>query len=124
MVKNMKKKSTLKVIIASMIIAPFSCLKVSAGSANVSGANFNVTATATHSYISCSVTGPASNGASATVYGWAAGAFNPKHVGARTGNPYVNWYISTVSGYSSWAYCYGTGYLSTGQTITTANAYA
>ncbi len=118
------KKSLLKTIVASMIIIPLSCLKANASSANVSGTNFNVTATATHSYISCSVTGAASNGARATVNGWAAGAFNVKYIGARTGSSYVNWYISSVSGYSSWSYCYGTGYLSTGQIISTANANA
>lgn len=120
--KNNKK--IIKVLASSMLVIPFSFIKVNAGSANVSGANFNVTATATHSYISCSVTGAGSNGARATVHGWAAGAFNNVYIGARTSSPYVNWYISSVSGYSSWSYCYGIGYLSTGQQISTANAYA
>ncbi len=39
--------------------------KDSCSTANVLGPNFNVTAT--HSYISCSITGAGSNGATATV---------------------------------------------------------
>ncbi len=102
----------------------FSFTPIFAGTATVSGQGYNVTATATSSYISCSVTGSASSGSTATVSGWAKGIDGNVYIGARSGSPYVSWYISAVSGYSSWSYCKGVGTLSTGRKFYTTAAYA
>lgn len=123
--KKMKKIILSKLCALSIAVSTlFSFLPVFAGTATVSGQGYNVTATATTTYVSCSVTGSSSSGSTATVMGWARGIDGSVYIGARSGSTYVNWYISSVSGYSAWSYCKGKGILSTGRAFTTTAAYA
>lgn len=60
----------------------------------------------------------------ATIFGWAKGIDGNVYIVARSGSTYVNWYISSASGYSLWSYCKGIGTLSTGRKFYTTAAYA
>jgi len=99
-------------------------LPVHAGTAVNSGAGYTVTTTATKTYISCVATGKMSNGSTAVVTGYVATPGGPVSIGTRSSNTYVYWYISEVSGYSSWIYAIGKAKLSDGKWYKTTVAYA
>ncbi len=120
--KKIIKSKLIPLCIAICSVLSFT--PVFAGTATISGQGYNVTATATSTYISCSVTGSASSGSTATVSGWAKGIDGNVYIGARSGSTYVNWYISSVSGYSAWSYCKGIGTLANGRKFYTTAAYA
>ncbi len=120
--KKIIKSKLIPLCIAICSVLSFTPVFV--GTATISGQGYNVTATATSTYISCSVTGSASSGSTATVSGWAKGIDGNVYIGARSGSTYVNWYISSVSGYSAWSYCKGIGTLANGRKFYTTAAYA
>lgn len=110
--------------ICTFILAISSTISANAGTATNSGTGYNVTATATASYISCVATGKLSNGSTARVTGYKATSSGPKLQGTRSGSARVYWYISEVSDAASWSYCFGAAKLSDGKWYNTTAAYA
>lgn len=110
--------------IFSVFLSIYFSICLNAGSATNSGEGYNITATATSSYISCIVTGKLSNGSTAVVKGYKATPSGIVYQGDRSSSVKVYWYISEVPGAASWAYCFGSAKLSDGQWYHTTAAYA
>ena len=110
--------------IFSVFLSIYFSICLNAGSATNSGEGYNITATATSSYISCIVTGKLSNGSTARVTGYKATPHGADYQGERSGSARVYWYISEVPDAASWAYCIGAAKLSDGKWYHTTAAYA
>ncbi len=118
----MKKKYFVGIAALSVLLC--SPIHVNAGSAINSGEGYTVTASATPDYLSCSVTGRLSNGATAELTGYKKTPKGYAYVGTKSSSPYVRWNISEVPNSSTWGYCIGKAYLPNGMKIETSAAFA